>query len=137
MSGRRHFRNKFRKQQRSINKLNYGRDGEKVPRIQADCLSEVEVGITEYISDLPGFSGIIKARYSDFHVNEIDLEGKIAKLTDTKIPDDFRRSSIPNDSEDERPYNLISKDVWNSLKLLIESEAEPEKVEMDVTGEKY
>lgn len=26
-------------------------------------LSESAVGITEYISDLPGFSGIIKARY--------------------------------------------------------------------------
>uniref|UniRef100_A0A8C6WE08 Pseudouridylate synthase 7 homolog n=1 Tax=Neogobius melanostomus TaxID=47308 RepID=A0A8C6WE08_9GOBI len=39
-------------------------------------LTEVDVGITKYISDHEGFSGILKERYSDFVVHEINKEGK-------------------------------------------------------------
>lgn len=56
---------------------------------QQEQLKETEVGITQYVNKLNGFSGIIKARFSDFQVNEIALDGKIAKLTDTNCPDDF------------------------------------------------
>lgn len=30
--------------------------------------------------------GILKSRFSDFHVNEIDLDGKVLQLNDTSIP---------------------------------------------------
>ncbi|QQP53044.1 Pseudouridine synthase YOR243C, partial [Caligus rogercresseyi] len=47
-----------------------------------------QVGITEYLSkDVPGFRGILKHRYSDFIVNEVDLRVKQF---------DFVRPSFPN-----------------------------------------
>lgn len=49
-------------------------------------LTEHDAGITEYISNHSGFSGIIKQRYSDFHVNEIDSEGNVVTLTTTNVP---------------------------------------------------
>lgn len=52
----------------------------------ADTLREDQIGITEYVSPGPGFTGIIKHRISDFQVSEIDLDGNVAKLTDTKAP---------------------------------------------------
>lgn len=53
---------------------------------KCDSLKENQIGITEYVSPGPGFTGIIKHRISDFQVNEIDLDGNVAKLTDTKAP---------------------------------------------------
>lgn len=67
----------------------FQRSGPKKERPNAEQLTEQDVGITEYISQHPGFSGIIKARFSDFHVNEIDWEGNVAKLTDTNVPEDL------------------------------------------------
>lgn len=49
-------------------------------------LDEVEVGIFCYISQLPGFSGVLKQRYSDFVVNEVDLEGNVVHLTNLEAP---------------------------------------------------
>ncbi|EAY07229.1 hypothetical protein TVAG_050450 [Trichomonas vaginalis G3] len=43
--------------------------------------TEESVGITEYNNDFAGMNGIIKHRYSDFHVHEIDQDGKIIYLT--------------------------------------------------------
>jgi tRNA pseudouridine13 synthase len=58
------------------------------PTANKPRLAEKDAGITEYISAHEGFSGIIKQRFSDFHVNEITLEGSIAKLTDLAPPVD-------------------------------------------------
>ena len=70
------------------------------------------MGITEYISDHPGFRAILKHRYStsttampvrklmracdlhrclshrysDFIVHEIDMEGNVVRLTDMSLP---------------------------------------------------
>lgn len=49
-------------------------------------MPEVLVGITEYISDNKGFTGVLKSRYSDFHVNEIDLSGNVIQLDDFTVP---------------------------------------------------
>uniref|UniRef100_UPI00358EDF4B pseudouridylate synthase 7 homolog isoform X1 n=3 Tax=Myxine glutinosa TaxID=7769 RepID=UPI00358EDF4B len=49
-------------------------------------LMEPDVEITEYVGTEAGFSGILKERYSDFLVYEIDEEGNIVHLTDTVIP---------------------------------------------------
>ena len=37
-------------------------------------------------TDTSGFNGILKHRYSDFIVLEIDINGKIVKLTDISLP---------------------------------------------------
>lgn len=55
---------------------------------QAKCtLRENQVGITEFTNpDLPGFTGVLKSRFSDFHVNEIDSTGHVLQLNDLKVP---------------------------------------------------
>ncbi|CAL9003560.1 unnamed protein product [Prunus brigantina] len=47
---------------------------------------EPDVGIFCYISQLPGFRGILKQRYSDFMVNEVDTDGNIVHLTNLDAP---------------------------------------------------
>ncbi|RPA86395.1 tRNA pseudouridine synthase D [Ascobolus immersus RN42] len=48
---------------------------------------EHRVGITEFLSpNVKGFSGILKQRYSDFLVNEIEPNGNVVHLTDMAIP---------------------------------------------------
>ncbi|XP_021817485.1 multisubstrate pseudouridine synthase 7 isoform X2 [Prunus avium] len=47
---------------------------------------EPDVGIFCYISQLPGFRGILKQRYSDFMVNEVDTEGNVVHLTNMDAP---------------------------------------------------
>ncbi|GIL81041.1 hypothetical protein Vretifemale_10170 [Volvox reticuliferus] len=49
--------------------------------------SEEDVGIIEYVSPVPGFRGILKHRFRDFLVREVDLKGQVARLT-TLEPDD-------------------------------------------------
>ncbi|KAJ8979560.1 hypothetical protein NQ317_012949 [Molorchus minor] len=89
-----------------------------------DQLSENEVGITEYINDLEGFTGIIKARYSDFHVNEINVDGTVAKLTSTNPPTDFGSNVDKKDYKDteESPLELIPQESWEKMKELVTSE---------------
>lgn len=53
----------------------------KVAQPSAKCVSEEDVGITQFVSShLNGFEGLIKQRYSDFQVNEIDLNGDVVAL---------------------------------------------------------
>ncbi|KAJ3191992.1 hypothetical protein HK101_007190 [Irineochytrium annulatum] len=48
--------------------------------------SEVDVGITAFVDDkIPGFTGIIKQRYSDFLVNEVDFKGQVLHLEETEL----------------------------------------------------
>ncbi|KAK6156992.1 hypothetical protein DH2020_011240 [Rehmannia glutinosa] len=49
-------------------------------------VEESDVGILCYISHLPGFRGILKQRYSDFIVNEVDLDGNVVHLTSLEAP---------------------------------------------------
>ncbi|KAL7272555.1 multisubstrate pseudouridine synthase 7 [Rhizina undulata] len=52
--------------------------GKTVSQVDA----ERAVGITEYLNpELKGWNGILKMRYTDFLVNEIDEEGKVVHLT--------------------------------------------------------
>ncbi|XP_010256146.1 PREDICTED: multisubstrate pseudouridine synthase 7 isoform X2 [Nelumbo nucifera] len=49
-------------------------------------LEEADVGIYSYISQLPGFRGVLKQRYSDFIVNEVDSDGNVVHLTCLDAP---------------------------------------------------
>ncbi|CAN1168033.1 Multisubstrate pseudouridine synthase 7 [Linum perenne] len=49
-------------------------------------IDEADVGILCYISKTPGFRGILKQRYSDFIVNEVDTEGNVVHLTTLNAP---------------------------------------------------
>eukprot|EP00775_Hariotina_reticulata_P008044 gene8044-8239_t len=47
-------------------------------------MEEQQVGIEAYTTSTTGFTGILKHRYSDFQVFEVDLKGRTAHLTDTE-----------------------------------------------------
>jgi hypothetical protein len=44
---------------------------------------EEAAGILRYLGSSPGFVGVLKKRYSDFLVNEIDLNGEVVRLRNT------------------------------------------------------
>lgn len=72
----------------------------KVKLEDADGVCEKDVGITYYISQLPGFKGQIKQRYTDFLVNEITREGEVVHLTDKgfKVP----KKKVETISDDQK-----------------------------------
>lgn len=104
------------------------REGAKRQRLDVGSrLKESDIGITEYIGEHPGFFAIIKERYNDFHVNEIGLDGQVAKLTHQDVPSD------PCDDESiEDLKTLVSPAIWDQLQTL--KEEHPSNVEIDVTG---
>eukprot|EP01135_Chromosphaera_perkinsii_P002574 Nk52_evm90s224 gene=Nk52_evmTU90s224 len=60
----------------------------KVWNLEDLLLKEEDVGIEQYVGKHEGIFGIIKQRYTDFLVNEIDMDGNIVHLTDvTTLPD--------------------------------------------------
>ncbi|KYN27710.1 Pseudouridylate synthase 7 like protein [Trachymyrmex cornetzi] len=103
---------------------------ENVKRSKLDIgsrLKESDIGITEYIGKHLGFSAIIKERYNDFHVNEIDLDGQVTKLTHQDIP---RNPSDDESIEDLK--TLVSSTIWDQLQAL--GKENPSSVEIDVTN---
>ncbi|XP_014670043.1 PREDICTED: pseudouridylate synthase 7 homolog [Priapulus caudatus] len=48
---------------------------------------EVDVGITEYVGRHQGFFGVVKQRYSDFVVNEVDTSEQVLRLNDVSKPE--------------------------------------------------
>lgn len=60
---------------------------------EGQALQERAVGITAYVSpDAPGFSGILKQRYTDFLVNEILPSGEVLHLTEIAGPHDSKKA---------------------------------------------
>ncbi|KAK5139253.1 hypothetical protein LTR04_003747, partial [Oleoguttula sp. CCFEE 6159] len=54
---------------------------------RAQLEKEVKAGITVFVTpDTPGFSGLIKQRYTDFLVNEILPSGQVLHLDNTAVP---------------------------------------------------
>lgn len=43
-------------------------------------MDEKNVGITAFLTQVPGFSGIYKARFADFIVREVELDGTVVRL---------------------------------------------------------
>ncbi|KAK6631791.1 hypothetical protein RUM43_013855 [Polyplax serrata] len=85
-------------------------------------LRETDAGITEYLSNCKGFNGVIKQRFSDFHVHEIDKEGNIVYLTNT---------TIPVVKEEPINENAVAEETWQKLKDL--NDKLIDSVQIDVT----
>ncbi|XP_075163928.1 pseudouridine synthase 7 [Haematobia irritans] len=104
-------------------------------------LKEDQVGITEYVSEGEGFTGVLKSRFSDFHVNEIDLNGKVLHLDNLDIPEAKEELLSPEELEKARESlkDVISQDIWNKIKELADAKydfnAKPEdsQICVDVT----
>ncbi|XP_049932153.1 multisubstrate pseudouridine synthase 7 [Nymphaea colorata] len=70
--------------------------------------SESDVGIFCFASPLPGFRGVLKQRYSDFIVNEVDTNGVVVHLTCCDAPSENADVSncIPIlENEESKPWN--------------------------------
>ncbi|GFR51216.1 hypothetical protein Agub_g13589, partial [Astrephomene gubernaculifera] len=52
----------------------------------ATSVEEADVGITEFVSQHGSFSGILKHRFRDFQVREVDPQGHVARLTTLEPP---------------------------------------------------
>lgn len=84
--------------------------------------------MTEFVSSHKRFSGILKERFSDFHVNEISCDGTICKLTNQDIPPE------PEDLEDlNKLKESISVELREELEEFSKSESEKSMMEIDVT----
>ncbi|XP_026449914.1 multisubstrate pseudouridine synthase 7-like [Papaver somniferum] len=64
-------------------------------------LDETDVGIHCYISQLPGFRGVLKQRYADFIVNEVDTDGNVVRLTSLDAPSESVEEKKEKEEEKE------------------------------------
>ncbi|PON87117.1 Pseudouridine synthase [Trema orientale] len=69
------------------------------PQMALKTLDESDVGIFCYISHLPGFRGVLKQRYSDFIVKEVDTDGNVVHLTSLDAPPEEVKTAEVNRSE--------------------------------------
>ncbi|WJX85532.1 tRNA pseudouridine(13) synthase [Trifolium repens] len=67
-----------------------------------NSMEEHDVGISCYISNLPGFRGILKQRYSDFIVHEVATDGKVIELSSLEaIAEESKVSAVESESVQE------------------------------------
>ncbi|XP_047515423.1 pseudouridylate synthase 7 homolog [Pieris napi] len=104
----------------------------------AKVLTEKDIGVTEYISKHEGFNGIIKSRFSDFQVSEINEKGEIAKLTDTSVPEPPDDGQVVEDEDlllNKYNLEILPMETWDKINDLTLSNGPVfETVKVDVTG---
>ncbi|KAM4747049.1 pseudouridylate synthase 7 homolog isoform 2-T2 [Rhinophrynus dorsalis] len=86
-------------------------DQESFANMMKHGLTELDVGISKYVSTHDGFSGILKERYSDFVVHEIGKDGKVIYLNDVSVPAD-------NEDPSEEIYTILSNEEKQRLEDL-------------------
>ncbi|XP_015108635.1 pseudouridylate synthase 7 homolog isoform X2 [Diachasma alloeum] len=91
-------------------------------------LKEVDIGVTEFVGTHEHINGIVKERFNDFHVHEINLDGELSQLTNQDIP------APPEDALDlnELKKNL-PQETFDQIKSLSKADANVNSVEIDVT----
>ncbi|KAF3892343.1 Pseudouridine synthase, TruD [Trichophyton interdigitale] len=104
------------------------------PAPDAQAVKEAEVGITQFVSpDLPGFSGVVKKRYTDFLVNEILPSGEVLHLKDmelsTALKTAIAETATPVESASATPQDtpVIAEEIEGKT-----GEAEDDKTEKPV-----
>ena len=104
--------------------------------------TEVSVGIKEFVNKLPGMTGIIKHKYSDFHVHEIDSNGKIVRLESLEplpkapYPEGFEEWMSKSSSRPFFKFKLESEQQKNRLLLDFQNISFTEDKDGNVTIEK-
>lgn len=97
-------------------------------------LKEDQVFITEYITAGEGFHGILKSRFSDFQVNEIDSDGKVAVLTDLGLPAVPSSEEKSNVEVEQELAKLISQESVDRIRKVAEFKGKcTDIVKVDVT----
>ncbi|KAM0951860.1 putative tRNA pseudouridine(13) synthase [Dioscorea sansibarensis] len=102
----------------------------------AKSLDETDVGILCYVSSLPGFRGVLKHRYSDFIVNEVDLDGKIVHLSSFDLPPEFSEDKAPekNPHSSDKDYSR-EIEAFRSLSGEVDAESLRDFLEKIVDSE--
>ncbi|XP_057372375.1 pseudouridylate synthase 7 homolog [Daphnia carinata] len=90
---------------------------------------ESDVGISEYVSKGAGFSAILKQRYSDFQVHEIDMNGTVIHLTDQSIVEYVAPPPTVALAEQQ---NVLTPEQWKNIEDMVKN-GDPKQVEIDVT----
>uniref|UniRef100_A0A673JWB9 Pseudouridylate synthase 7 homolog n=1 Tax=Sinocyclocheilus rhinocerous TaxID=307959 RepID=A0A673JWB9_9TELE len=98
-------------------------EGESFADMMKHGLSETDVGILKFISEHRGFSGILKERYSDFVVHEINKEGRTVRLDDLCVPADVEEESPECSSTDSQTLTEEQKQQLEELQLFKNKEA--------------
>uniref|UniRef100_A0A8C1S122 Pseudouridylate synthase 7 homolog n=1 Tax=Cyprinus carpio TaxID=7962 RepID=A0A8C1S122_CYPCA len=80
-------------------------------------LSEPDVGILKFISEHKGFSGVLKERYSDFVVHEINKDGKVVVLDDLSVPAEAEESSPDCSCAESQTLTEEQKQQLDELQL--------------------
>ncbi|XP_062317040.1 pseudouridylate synthase 7 homolog [Osmerus eperlanus] len=112
-------------------------DGETFADMMKHGLTEIDVGILKFVSDHEGFSGILKERYSDFVVHEINRDGKRVQLDDLSIPP--MPEEVPEVEEPEQETEVLSdehKQQLGELQLFKNKEGNVSIEVVDDTKEK-
>jgi len=98
--------------------------------------SETELGITEFLNpDNLGFSGVIKERFSDFNVYEIDKSMNVVRLENQKFPETVEvDENVEYVSLTEFQKSLVSETLFSKVKIFNSDPQAAEDVEIDVTN---
>lgn len=82
---------------------------------------ELKVGITEYLNpSLPGFTGVLKQRYTDFLVNEITPEGEVVHLRSLDVPRREREKEGKRAEEKEKgkeEVEVVAESIGDSSQV--------------------
>ncbi|KAJ2558353.1 multisubstrate pseudouridine synthase 7 [Coemansia sp. RSA 1933] len=107
---------------------------------EGQFLREVDVGITQFVTGgWDGFNAIIKHRYSDFFVNEIDRAGKVEHLTsytdvdDPEPPATEEEKSIEQLRVPDDPKEALDQGIDRLAGILGETDAARIKAHLEIT----
>lgn len=73
--------------------------------------NEEAVGIFGFVGSHKGFSGVLKHRWEDFHVHEVDENGKILHLTElisrNEVFDQIKSKRHTDSGSGKSPINFL------------------------------
>ncbi|CAB1323397.1 unnamed protein product [Coregonus sp. 'balchen'] len=108
--------------------------GEAFAEMMKHGLTELDVGILKFVSEHKGFSGILKERYSDFVVHEINKEGKTVRLDDLSVPEEAEEALV--EQPDSQFFTEEQKQQLEQLQLFKNKEGNVSIEVADDTKEK-
>jgi len=78
-------------------------------------VSDAKFGIVAYMTEgIPGFQAILKERYTDFLVNEVDLKGNVCHLTQLTFAAPVAEAAAPKQEEDGMVVDVIAAPPANA-----------------------
>ena len=90
-----------------------------------NTITEEDVGITEYINNTnKGFKCVLKHRYSDFIVNEIDENGNVVWIKEENKAIEDIISTSANEQKEELTEEKADSIINNKIKAIITNETD-------------